>query len=143
MIDGGLRTCFRIHLPHFHWQSIESGLTGGGIPDSNACYKGQEFWIEFKKTDRVKIASLHPDQVGWHLRRYRAGGRTFFAVRFRHAGGPRKGAPIDRLLIYRGRDAKDLLLHGLNVSAALSSGDKGPSSWDWKAVEALLLGKFG
>lgn len=137
MIDGGLRTIFRQNLPSFHWQSIESGLTGGGIPDSNACKNGIEFWIEYKKTDNNKIG-LRPDQVGWHMRRSRVGGRSFIAVRYRHEGGPRRGMPVDTLYIYAGRDAQAVAISGLALTP-LGMWPGGPSAWDWWAVNRILL----
>lgn len=141
-IDGGLRDIFRDNLKTFHWQSIESWITGNGIPDSNFCVRGIEGWVEFKKTDANMIASLDPDQVGWHMRRSRAGGRSFFAVRFRHAGGPRKGPSADTLYIYAGRQAKALILEGLRTQP-LAAYSGGPSKWPWERVEKVLTGRLG
>ena len=31
-MDGGLRALFRQHLPEVDWQSIETPMTGGGVP---------------------------------------------------------------------------------------------------------------
>jgi len=72
-INGGLRQLFRAKLPGFDWVSIESGSTGGGIPDSNYCVRtnditGIEGWIEHKQTDGWAV-TLRPEQVGWIARR--------------------------------------------------------------------------
>lgn len=137
MIDGGLRKIFRANLPHFDWVSIESGLTGSGIPDSNACYNGIEFWVEYKLSQSNKV-TLRPDQVGWHMRRSRKGGRTFIAVRFKHSGGIRRGKPMDTLLLYRGRDAKSLAINGLMLDA-IGIWMNGPGKWDWDDISQKLL----
>lgn len=141
MIDGGLRQIFRHHLPTFDWQSIESGMTGLGIPDSNYCVDGVEGWVEYKLTSTSKVG-LRSEQVGWLLRRSRAGGRTFIAIRYRHSGGPRRGEPVDRLFIYRGSQAKKVLVHGLTIRP-LASWAGGPSRWSWDQVSALLQGSRG
>lgn len=137
MIDGGLRKEFHTHLRKgFHWQAIESGLTGGGIPDSNYCIDQKEGWVEYKLTGTLKVP-IEADQVGWHLRRNRAGGRTFIAVRQRHAGGPRLGVAIDRLFLFPGSAAKDVLISGLRTRA-LGVWDGGPAVWNWAKVEWFL-----
>lgn len=136
MIDGGLRKLFRQHLPMFHWVSVETGLTEQGVPDSNFCFSEIEAWIEFKKTGTNKVP-LRSEQVGWLMRRSRAGGKTFVAVRHRHVGGPLKGPAVDRLLIFPGNSAKDLLLTGLK-NRPLFEGQGGPSAWDWEKVKSVL-----
>jgi len=137
MIDGGLRKLFHTKLPHFHFQAIETGGTGRGIPDSNYCYKGIEGWIEFKVTDGW-LCDLRPEQVAWHLKRHRAGGRTWIATRRKHAGGPRKGDPVDELWIAPGKLAKDLQEKGLKlIHPQLLKFD---TPWNWTQIENLLLG---
>lgn len=137
MIDDGLRSLFHTNLRiGFHWQAIESGLTGGGIPDSNYCTNSIEGWVEHKATSANKIV-FRPDQVGWHLRRYRAGGRTFIAVRQRHSGGPRLGLPVDRLYLFPGKLVKELATAGLST-IPLRRWDGGPSKWDWDRVARYL-----
>lgn len=134
MIDGGLSKLFREHFPKFHWQRIESGLTGGGIPDSNYCFAGVEGWVEWKQTRTNKVI-MRPDQVGWHLRRARAGGRTFIAVRLQHSGGPRRGVSVDSLYIYPGNAARSLAIEGLR-SMPLGYWAR---SWDWERIGEILL----
>ena len=135
MIDGGLRKLFHAHLPQVHWQSIEAGGTGRGIPDSNGCVDGKEFWVEFKQTANYAVG-LRPEQVGWMLRRTRAGGRTFIAVRRRHDGGRRRGARVDELWLYNGAGARVLSELGMKAcrGAALGIWEGGPARWGWEKV---------
>lgn len=137
MIDGGLRKLFRIHLPTFHWVSVETGLTEQGVPDSNYCVDGIEGWVEYKLSITNKVW-LKPEQIGWHERRARAGGRTFIAVRFNHLGGPRKGQPKDCLFIYAGAAVRSVAVSGLTVPS-LARWENGPARWDWAAIGKVLI----
>ena len=122
-MDGNLRGLFRDHLPQVHWQSIESGMTGRGIPDTNGCCQGQEFWIEFKENKHWVVA-LRPEQIGWMLQRTRAGGRVFVALR----------RAVNELWLLDGAAAKDLRDLGLRrcpSSAVLGVYSGGPRAWDW------------
>jgi hypothetical protein len=137
--DDDLRAIFHEHLHQVHWQAIESGLTGLGIPDSNGCLH-REFWVEHKWTPEWWV-SLTPEQVGWHLRRYRAGGHTFIAVRRHCDAGPRRPA-ADDLYLFPGRLARELKDVGLRLDApplVMSTG--GPAAWDWSAVLGVLTGR--
>lgn len=138
--DDGLRALLHSHLPQVHWQAIEVGLVGRGVPDTNGCHQGAEFWIECKSTDYWSI-NLEPEQVGWLLRRHRAGGRTFVAVRRRFAARPRSPA-CDELWLCRGsaaRELKDAGLDGAPPGAVLGRWHRGPKSWDWPSVLDLLV----
>jgi len=155
-IDGGLRSLFRERIPDFHWQSIETGGTGRGVPDSNYCCGGREGWIEYKVTAGWAV-TLRPEQIGWLLRRSRAGGRVFVAVRRCCPAGPRRAAS-DELWLVRGSAAALLRTHGLRVllagtpqKAGGPSGVRpadelvgvwrgGPAAWPWPALRAALLG---
>jgi hypothetical protein len=138
--DAGLRPLFRQHLLQFDWCSVESGLTGRGIPDSNYCREGVEGWVEFKTTPGWTVP-LRPEQVGWIARRCRHGGRVWVAVRQLHPGGPRQPAR-DSLWLIPGQLAMDAKAHGLRPFLAARSGlrwDGGPGGWDWRAVAAALV----
>lgn len=141
-LDGGLRQLFRDNLPQVHWQSVETGATGRGVPDSNGCWRGREFWVEFKQTEGFAV-TLRPEQVAWLTRRARAGGRVFVAVRRRCTAGPRR-ARADELWLLAGssaREAKVLGLRGLPEEApdaVLGSWGGGPSRWSWDEVLAVL-----
>lgn len=141
MSDGHLRQLFQKHIPDFHWQGIETGSTGRGIPDMNYCFDGIEGWVENKLTS-TRAVDLRPEQISWMERRTRRGGRTFVAVRRKHAGGPRKGPPVDELWIYPGSLARDLYVKGLDAEDGpyplLYSGG-GPAKWGWEYVRTALL----
>lgn len=139
-VDDGLRVIFHDRLrAGFHWQAIETGGTGRGIPDSNFCCGGCEGWVEMKATAAWSV-DLSAEQVGWHLTRLQRGGRTFVAVRRRHPGGPRKGPPEDQLWLYRGSAVAALRRSGLlTEDGLLGRWDDGPSRWDWDRVRELLV----
>lgn len=129
-LDGGLRSLFRRNLSSWHWQSIESSMTGMGIPDSNYCHLGAEGWVEFKAASGLAVR-VSPMQIGWLLRRSRAGGRCFVAVRRRQ-----------ELFMFRGEQAADLVRPGaLRDVLPLGQWDRGPARWDWEAVGTILLGE--
>ena len=130
-IDGGLRPLFRLKILTFDWQSVETGGTGRGIPDSNFCAPGGiEGWVEYKATASNQIG-LRPEQIGWILRRVRHGGRVWVAVRQRRTGE-------DRLWLLPGRLADARLLSADSVQSAAPRWDGGPSRWDWDAVASAL-----
>lgn len=148
--DGGLRGLFRDNLPRFHWQSVETGMTGRGVPDSNFCAPpGIEGWVEFKQTEEWAV-TLRPEQVGWLCRRARAGGRVFVAVR-RWPAASRRREAADELWLLAGAAARELLDYGLPggprcpldasrlpPGAFLSVWPGGPARWDWDAVAVTL-----
>lgn len=141
MIDGGLRRLFHSNMPLVHWQAVETGSTGLGVPDSNGCYNSIEFWVEFKTTE-TNAVPLRPEQIGWLMRRSRAGGLCWVAVRHKHAGGPRKGPPVDELWLYRGADAQMLDCWGLR-HAPVGRWGGGPRRWPWPVVLGHLTGRQG
>lgn len=124
---------FQKHFPEVHWQPIETGGTGRGIPDTNYCFGGIEGWVEFKLTS-TWTTGLRPEQIAWLLRRARAGGRTFIAIRRKHSGGLRKGLAEDQLYLFPGTYARDLVLKGHRPI-----GDGGPARWPWAEIKSLLL----
>ena len=143
MIDGGLRQLFhkRREFYDFHWQAIETGCVGSGVPDSNYCChasfsplgKGIEGWIEFKKISRGHIVSVRKEQVAWIEKGLRFGRRIHIAVR------DIRDVHEDVLLIYPGSSIRALKTgRFLDASPALITGG-GPSRWDWSAVRALLV----
>lgn len=139
-IDGGLRDLFRTKLRQgFHWQAVETGGTGLGIPDSNFCCDFTEGWIEYKQTEGWSVG-LRPEQIGWIHRRWRAGGKVWVATRRWHDGGPRRGDPVDQLWITPGGVVRELGSGGLRAVEEDSTVlEGGPSRWDWERVRGLLL----
>jgi hypothetical protein len=121
--DGNLRRLFRSNLRDFFWTSIET-FTEPGVPDSFFCKDGRCGWVEFKKTDGNKIASLTPQQVAWHARLARKGGRSFFAVR--------RG---DELIIVDGALGDELRRGGLSEVARIASWR---TPWPWDEVRNFL-----
>ena len=144
--DGGLRQLVRKNIPDLHWQSVETGGTGRGIPDDNFCGDSIEGWAEHKVTATMAV-DLRPEQVGWIERRRRAGGRVFIFVRRTHAGGVRKGPPVDDLWLFPGDAARALLQRGLPHYPGLDDGDRptliwatnGPAAWPWAKIRNILL----
>jgi hypothetical protein len=138
-IDGGLRALFRESVPG-DWTSIESGSTGGGIPDSNYCLSGVEGWLEYKQTGGWSV-TLKPEQVGWIARRVRNGGRVWVAVRQRAPAGPRREAR-DALWLFPGGYAAPAKTEGLRGAWAsapdVHTWHHGPQGWDWQAIRKLL-----
>ncbi len=133
---------FREWLPDLHWQSVETGGTGLGVPDSNYCGRGVEGWIEFKQTAGFAV-TLRPEQVGWLDRRARAGGLVHVGVRRWHDGGVRKGPAVDELWLLAGAAAKLMKGQGLRYDARYIVGvwGGGPSGWDWPLIGRHLLRK--
>lgn len=124
------------------WTTVETGMTAGGVPDSNYLSRsGVEGWLEYKATDANRV-KLEVEQIGWHLRRARYGGRSWFAIRKRHAGGPRLGDAIDELWMVAGCYADQLQQMGMECGYALPLGEGGPARWDWAKARKLLLGKI-
>ena len=69
------------NLTDIHFQRIETGLTGSGVPDVNGCAKGKECWIELKEIHRGKSLTLRPMQVAWMAKRSAVGGQVFVLAR--------------------------------------------------------------
>jgi Holliday junction resolvase len=66
----------RDNLPKVHWQRIETGLTGAGVPDVNGCLDGKEVWVELKRVKGRQIG-LRPMQIAWLATRTKYGGRCY------------------------------------------------------------------
>jgi hypothetical protein len=140
--DNGLRPLFRQHLREgIMWTTVETGLTAGGVPDSNyLSSKGVEGWLEYKACDANRV-KVRPEQIGWHLRRARYGGRSWFAIRKQHAGGAKLGDPVDELWMVAGCYADHLSQMGLACGHAIAMGAGGPQRWNWSGARALILGR--
>lgn len=124
-IDGGLRKIFHQKIDG-HWQAIETGGVGLGVPDSNFCIDGVEGWIEFKKTDHWK-PTLRPEQIAWIHRRWRQGGNVWIAVR-----------RIEKeLWLVRGDWVRELGATGLKAVEAIHWSEP----WDWEAIRNILKSK--
>jgi hypothetical protein len=79
--EASLWALLKEHLPKgAHFQRIETGGTGKGVPDLNYCYQTKEVWIELKSIEGLK-STLTPFQIAWLYNRYRAGGNAFVLMR--------------------------------------------------------------
>lgn len=137
MSDGGLGTLFQKHLPTYDWQRIESGGTGGGIPDLNGCKDGIECWIENKFIRSGEKICFETEQPGWIERRIRHGGRVFICVRRLVPAGPRRGAAVDQVRLYKGDSVRALMEHPGEV-VPLVCGVGGPTGWPWVSIGQAL-----
>jgi hypothetical protein len=133
-IDGGLRPMFRDRFPEWQWTSIET-LTVNGVPDAEFCFDGAQGWCEYKFTAHWYV-TLRAEQIGWNLRRARAGGRSFIIVR-------RTSKPDDELYIFRGADAARLKEAGIRGVTPVLRTSGGPARWDWNLVSDILLNRTG
>lgn len=134
-VDDGLRSLLHQNLPSFHWVAVETGFTMKGVPDSNACSDGVEFWVESKSCKSGWKPRIDPFQVSWHERRLRMGGRTFVAVRRRVA---KEGC--DDLILFHGSRIRSLLEYGMrDAPPLLRCPGRRPSDWDWKSIADTLL----
>lgn len=139
MIDGGLSGILREYMPEVHWQRIETGGTGRGIPDLNGCMDSCESWCELKATEAWAVV-IRPEQVAWAERRARAGGRVFLITRRMVSSGPRRKA-ADEVWIHRGSDMRGVSMHGLKDGPApIYRGEGGPANWLWPVIEEILFG---
>ncbi len=92
------------HMPiEAHWQRIETGSTGTGIPDVNVCHLGQDIWIVLKLVKGRKV-DLSPTQVAWLTKRSRVGGVTWIMARHTY-DGPKIGKG-DAIYLWPGSMAK-------------------------------------
>jgi hypothetical protein len=137
--DGGLRALFRARFPTWQWSAIESDFTATGIPDSEYCtLDGVSGWIEFKQIDADAVR-LRPLQINWIERRAGRQGRVTIAIRRRPSSIAAKGR--DELWLVPGIYVRELADEGLKAVPALLIGAGGPTSWNWAAVEAILVGE--
>lgn len=136
--DDGLRALLHRHLPQVHWQALELGVVGSGVPDTTGAWAGSEWWIECKATDAHAVG-LEPDQIGWILRGLRSGRRIFVATRRRHEGGPRRGDACDELWLHEGHDAVAIRDGGLMAAPPVLQMEGGPSRWDWDLLLRTLV----
>ena len=113
------------NLNSMHVQRVETGGTGRGIPDFNACCDGVEFWVELKVVNSGKKIGLRPEQVGWLVKRSMYGGRCFVLVR----------TPDADIFLYKGSDAREIADEGLRLKPLLILS----KPYDWEALKTTLL----
>lgn len=131
--DGGLRSTIIEHIIGPHWQAIETGSTGRGIPDLNGCHKSREIWIECKAADHWAVV-IDPMQVAWIERRARNGGHCFIAVKragtefWLLAPGAARVLAMPRLGL---RDLPERLILGRWAG--------GSRNWPWATIQGLVF----
>jgi hypothetical protein len=141
MMDGGLSKLFQEHFKvGWHWQRIETSAVGAGVPDLNYCHAGFDGWLELKQCDGWQCG-LRPEQCAWIARRIRAGGNVHIAVRRKHAGGPRRGDPVDELYLFCGCQAATLITSRLMLVRPRGVWRGGPTRWQWLAIAAQLTSR--
>lgn len=76
MTESALYQKIKKALPLVHFTRIENSI-GSGMFDVNACYVGQEFWIELKIDKGVNDRNvlIRSSQYAWSTMRQRAGGK--------------------------------------------------------------------
>lgn len=130
--DAGIRQLLRKYLPDGDWNSVETGATAGGVPDSNYCFPGGiEGWVEGKRTLAWKV-EVRPLQFGWHSRRSRQGGRSFIMVR-RLSGGK------DECYLFPGSRAEEFSRAGSTLKGwVCPMWQGGPDAWNWAEIRGIL-----
>lgn len=123
--DGNLRPLFRSNLSTFFWMSIEPIPSEKGAADSYYCKGGKNGFIEFKVATANKIKSLKVEQVTWHMKLSRFGGRSLFAVRRKN-----------ELLLVKGHEAAVLKEFGLDHCLSLKAFKR---PWPWEEIGQKLL----
>jgi|TARA_Y100000114_G_scaffold85727_1_gene79229 Holliday junction resolvase len=98
-----------VNLQNLHIQRIETGGTGRGIPDFNACCEGVEFWVELKVVNSGNKIGLRPEQAGWLLKRAKHGGKCFVLVR----------TPKAEIYLYKGEQSREIIDNGLKEKPVL------------------------
>lgn len=91
--EGRLWQAVKLHmwLPGDRFNRVENGF-GEGLPDVNACLRGEDVWIELKAPQEPKRATtklmtsnsnhaLLPSQINWCIAQRQAGGISFILVR--------------------------------------------------------------
>tara|TARA_R110000765_G_scaffold19517_6_gene51134 strand:+ start:3553 stop:3969 length:417 start_codon:yes stop_codon:yes gene_type:complete len=113
--EKGFKKLFVGHLgTDVHYQHIETGSVGTGIPDTNFCHEGREQWIEFKVVVGKQVG-LMPTQVAWIWKRTKAGGHVWVIARDKY-DGVRKGKG-DTIYMWPGAEVREVKEHGVDHPA--------------------------
>lgn len=119
-----------------HFQPIEIGGTGHGVPDVNFCYQGIEGWIEMKKDQKGRM-DIRPEQIGWIIERLRHKGLVRIAVRL-------VTLDADVLVIFDGSVVEKLETKSIekNLAFAIDFWEGGPKLWKWgEVLDAITVRK--
>ena len=93
------------NLPHDCYATRIENRMDGGVPDVHVIWNGLAFWIELKLTKANKIR-LSPNQIAWNTKYSLNNGLAYILVQRVGEGS---------LFLFRGEDARQLAIDGLNT----------------------------
>lgn len=112
-----------------HWQRVETGGTGLGVPDWNVGWRGLETWFELKRVEGNRVL-LRPEQIGWHLKRAHVGCRSWIIAYWER---------FDLWLVWPGHCAREVRAAGV----AAPGSRRYPGGSLRLALEEALRGSWG
>lgn len=122
------------------WQLVKRSLqghvirventAGSGTPDVNACYNGQEAWIELKMA-KGKYAHFRTSQVAWFTKRVNAGGKCAVLLRWGNDLYLVKGSQLTNAIMEHAVPNKD---KSCKIPIANLPYQKFSKPWDWEAI---------
>lgn len=132
--DAGLRGILHRSMPEAQWTAVETGMTAGGVPDSEYCFPGGiQGWVESKRIYGRRVI-MRATQVGWLMRRRRLGGRCFIAA---YKKSPQPAV----LMLWDGADAAALVNRRVDEVPAMGCWEgRSPADWPWDEIRSILQG---
>ena len=103
------------NLPHDCYATRIENRMDGGVPDVHVIWNGLPFWIELKLTKANKIR-LSPNQIAWNTKYSLNNGLAYILVQRIGEGS---------LFLFRGEDARQLAIDGLNTEPIIKVSGSG------------------
>ena len=103
------------NLPHDCYATRIENRMDGGVPDVHVIWNGLAFWIELKLTKANKIR-LSPNQIAWNTKYSLINGLAYILVQRVGEGS---------LFLFRGEDARQLAIDGLNTEPIIKVSGSG------------------
>ena len=103
------------NLPHNCYATRIENRMDGGVPDVHVIWNGLPFWIELKLTKANKIR-LSPNQIAWNTKYSLNNGLAYILVQRVGEGS---------LFLFRGEDARQLAIDGLNTEPIIKVSGSG------------------
>ena len=103
------------NLPHDCYATRIENRMDGGVPDVHVIWNGLAFWIELKLTKANKIR-LSPNQIAWNTKYSLNNGLAYILVQRVGEGN---------LFLFRGEDARQLAIDGLNTERIIKVSGSG------------------
>ena len=103
------------NLPHDCYATRIENRMDGGVPDVHVIWDGLPFWIELKLTKANKIR-LSPNQIAWNTKYSLNNGLAYILVQRIGEGS---------LFLFRGEDARQLAIDGLNTEPIIKVSGSG------------------